>query len=769
MFQIDKAFNPETLNVHGFYQKPGVGLYIPLYQREYSWDKDNIDQLLDDVTQGIFSITENKDEIRFLGTVIAVQVQDQRSIFPIDKQGLPSLIENIIDGQQRLSTIALFSTLLYHHIWVIQKKIEKSKDENIEKQVNETCNYWKKKLLDVFSLDLQRGTPHRKPKIIRGNKDQWTKDGDINSSYQSDVANYLANFINYIDDHSSIDKLPSFIPQTRTGENLKRIDTWLKKIVIKAHEKQTEEFITANEVLSQIKQDYIWQYERQELEELVKEKDYSSSKTLSALVSSLVQLFAVSHYLLERCCFTIIKPMNEDWAFDMFQSLNATGTPLTAIETFKPSVVNTATNNKQEFKGSAIEESFEKVDALFSEITSAARKSSLTKEFLTSLALTIEGKKLSSHFSQQRKWLTDLYAKDCGSYEEKEAFIHFFGDYAEFYKKVWLDYKGENGLPIDVIASHPDADLASVLILYLKESNHKMSITILGRLYSDIIRGKTNSIHLFVEAVKAVARFYSIWRSSQSNSGLDVQYRNFLKRPIREDKTVIVEDSNAWLDTPTLNVVKLEHYFDEILRDKNLLDKASWKSKALVALKYNKAKSVCKLALFCSAHNTIADMDNLGLMKAAKSGTSKYLNLSQWISKDLGSIEHIAPEKGISEWDNNLYTDEEWYHSIGNLTLLPLKINSSAGNKGWKEKYIYYQYLSEGDLQRQQELKHQALNLGVTLSDKTLILLQKANYNHHILPIVALGEDANWDTEFVQNRGERILDIFWQSFLVNHE
>jgi len=47
-----------------------------------------------------------------------------------------------------------------------------------------------------------------------------------------------------------------------------------------------------------------------------------------------------------------IEPVSENWAFDMFQSLNATGTPLTALETFKPLVVSLVASNNGGFKGS---------------------------------------------------------------------------------------------------------------------------------------------------------------------------------------------------------------------------------------------------------------------------------------------------------------------------------------------------------------------------------------------------------------------------------
>jgi len=96
--------------------------------------------------------------------------------------------------------------------------------------------------------------------------------------------------------------------------------------------------------------------------------------------------FCLCYYLLQRCCFTLIEPVSENWAFDMFQSLNATGTPLTALETFKPLVVSVASNNGG-FKGSKSEEYFEQVDQLLGS-RSASSKNKLTNDYLTVFALT---------------------------------------------------------------------------------------------------------------------------------------------------------------------------------------------------------------------------------------------------------------------------------------------------------------------------------------------------------------------------------------------
>lgn len=746
MINIEKAFVTENRSVFDFFQQPGMGFYIPLYQREYSWDSDNIEQLLEDISKGIERLAEgnDSDEIRFLGTIITVAETNKNNIQPQDTQALPSRIEKLIDGQQRLSTISIFATLLYKHICLIASKIKK--DDNYREELLEICETWKERLYVIFSLDLGRGNPRKKPKIIRGQKDKWTRDGDVDSSYKSPIANYLGKFINVI--HEEID---FFVPDKNVlgqniVQNIKAIENWLRRIVINAHVTSTDDFLPAWRLIDKINEEHIWLYDRQELKSLVNEKETQNKKASNYIVNELVQLFSVCHYLTERCCFTIIQPSNDDWAFDMFQSLNATGTPLTAIETFKPAVVVETQENETEFKGSSNEKHFSKIEELFKKSLTAQQKSRLTNDFLTSFATSYDGSKLSSHFSHQRKWL-DKNFKELENYESKKKFVRFFGNYAQFYRLGLLEYNGKDSQLFPLISNSLDAELASILLLFLKDCNHKMAWTILGHFYDDVIIGKPNSINNFIEITKTLAAFYAIWRSAKSNAGLDNVYREFFKN-VR-----IAEE---------ISVTEVKEHFKVALEKNDLFEYELWAKKAFIELKYNNSTCISKLALLISAHDTMPDEDNPGLMKVAVKGTSDYLNLEKWNSNDLSTIEHVAPVKNDGTWDEGLYdVENELFHSIGNLTLLPPSINTSASNKGWAEKYLYYRHLSEKDPKVLQELANKANSNGVVLSKDTISKLQASDYNSHIESIVSLGEAGIWNAAFVERRAKKIIEIFW--------
>jgi len=749
MINIEKAFVTENRSVFDFFQQPGMGFYIPLYQREYSWDTDNIEQLLEDISKGIERLAEgNDDEIRFLGTIITVAETNKNNIQPQDTQALPARIDKLIDGQQRLSTISIFATLLYKQLSIIGSKLTVNHIEHNE--LSEICEHWKEKLIVLFSLDLGRGTPRRKPKIIRGQKDKWTRDGNVDSSYLSPIANYLGAFIDQVFNKKVFNGLDKNRLGQNITQNIKTIENWLKSKVIAAHVLNTDDFVPAWQILDGIDEEHIWLYERPLLKKLVNEKEINKKSSIGFIINELVQIFSVCHYLTERCCFTIIQPSNDDWAFDMFQSLNATGTPLTAIETFKPAVVLETQENENEFKGSLNEKGFSKIEELFKKSLTAQQKSKLTNDFLASFAVAFDGSKLSSHFSQQRKWL-DRNFKEFENYHSKTAFVSFLGNYAEFYRIGLLEYDGKSKEHIPLISGSADSELASVLVLFLKESNHKMAWTILGHFYKEVIVGSKDSVQNFIEITKILVSFYSIWRAANNNSGLDNVYRAFFKM-----------DKVKWNENRCYSVDEVRQHFKRALKEAELDDYLIWSIRAFAKLKYNNSYSVCKLSLFIASHDTIPDPENLGLVKKGVNGSNSYLNLEKWNSSDLNTIEHVAPRKNDGNWDENLYKIEnELFQSVGNLTLLPSEINSSAGNKGWPEKYLYFRHLSEKDPKILLELADNAKVNGIKLSNETIQKLQNSNYNDHILSIIKLGESNMWDASIVESRGKRIIEIFW--------
>lgn len=789
---IDKFFSTSSEPVLYFFNQQGLGYYIPLYQRKYSWDRENIEQLMDDICSGVSEILEDKESIHFMGTIILVEENDKfNNIKPQEPRALPTRIDNVIDGQQRISTIALLGCCLYKNIFQIKNKLKFTKDPDFDdliKEVQEAADEFLINLQELFSFEMKRGKPEYKPIIIRGSLDGWTIEGKENEHYKSDISSYLADFIRviYENHNNNFQKFPSPVKKSLVAKNIKSIQEWLDQ-VIKSYEESDTIYPSAWEIVEKLDMELseLWGYEYPKLFETViqyKNIQHSDLNKNQINICSLVQLFTFSSYLLKRCCFTVIKPVSQVRAFDMFQSLNATGTPLTAIETFKPLVVNIAESNGQGFKKSNLDKSFTKIEDLTKNLQSASRKNKITNDYLTLFSLTYEGKSLSKQFSIQRKWLIDNFDKGCSSIAnhessvaEKEVFIQQMGDVAEYCQKIYYEEKFNYFLSELNSLDESDKKLASFCLLYLKDANHKMAHTILSRFYAlatryEIIEededsqvteeneereNKINPHKEFAIACKVIAAFFTVWRSALPNTGLDNVYRDLLQEKFSWQK------GN---DLVTTSVLK-EH-LKNALEKKGIGNKDNWKSKAINYLRYDNVQKVCRFVLFITSQDTISDPNNLGLMKQGTRGSfSSYLEPSQWSSEDLKSIEHIAPQepdcKSNASWDEALYENDD-YEQIGNLTLLPTKLNSSAGNKKWIEKWIYYRHLAETDPQKLAKLKQEAKVKGVDLKKSTIDLLKEAKHAHHIKPIIELGATGKWDKAFVEKRTARMCDILWE-------
>ncbi|GAA7619018.1 hypothetical protein JP0114_11750 [Helicobacter pylori] len=82
----------------------GNQFVIPIYQRVYSWEKEQCEQLWDDIIK-----TGGNDQIEghFIGSIVFVQ----DGIYTTNHNELL-----IIDGQQRLTTITLLLTALRNYL-----------------------------------------------------------------------------------------------------------------------------------------------------------------------------------------------------------------------------------------------------------------------------------------------------------------------------------------------------------------------------------------------------------------------------------------------------------------------------------------------------------------------------------------------------------------------------------------------------------------------------------------------------------------------------
>ncbi|MGL4647681.1 MAG: DUF262 domain-containing protein [Mycoplasmoidaceae bacterium] len=97
----DKIFDPENRNLEDLFAKSFYE--VPIYQRPYSWDKEEVKVLLDDLYEA-YESTEIEDGY-FVGNIIYYNKNRNKYGFQI---------YDIIDGQQRITTFALILLVLYN-------------------------------------------------------------------------------------------------------------------------------------------------------------------------------------------------------------------------------------------------------------------------------------------------------------------------------------------------------------------------------------------------------------------------------------------------------------------------------------------------------------------------------------------------------------------------------------------------------------------------------------------------------------------------------
>lgn len=113
---------PKTLKE--FFMDPQIQLQVPVYQRPYSWQRDNCEQLLNDLED--LQNPKNAHVKHFFGPIVGVEDKDN-----------PSKII-VVDGQQRITTVLLLCLAIINTTEATNKKLLNSyvfNENNGEKRI----------------------------------------------------------------------------------------------------------------------------------------------------------------------------------------------------------------------------------------------------------------------------------------------------------------------------------------------------------------------------------------------------------------------------------------------------------------------------------------------------------------------------------------------------------------------------------------------------------------------------------------------------------
>lgn len=759
--QIEDVFGAVPKSVWQYLCENGQGLYVPAYQRQYSWDKAKIERLVEDISHGFTMLIEHEDAITFLGTIIAIHDTQYLTVNPLVKGDVPSRVMTIIDGQQRLTTLLLINTVLHDAIRTRAAAIKDS-EEPQKIWLYEECMKVVGRLSKSFEEDKDYGDgPFRYyPRMIRAYEDSWSRKKE-KAEYKSPVGRYLHLYGQHCRDF--YDKSFKFEIPDGVGDHSKHLKLGEGRKIVQR--------LAAT--IAEIDQSKL------ELPSFEKMLDSSSFQDIlvgaefpdevrnelkadgNAPFKGLIRLVLFANFVLDRVALTIVTAKNEDYAFDMFEALNTTGEPLTAFETFKPRVIH--------FEGLeqyAKTESFkymESVEDYLEGFTKTDDKQDATSRLIVAFASSERGDKLSKRLSDQRRFFKEYFEK----YDEqaKRNFVRNLSHCALFIQYSWPD---SLAIKSDIHSADEAATDEVILCLdVLRAIKHSITLGPLVRFYSEIRKSKNehrkHAVSEFISAVRAVTAFSVLWRASRRGTdNIDTHYRNLMSQGVMvAGMPALCRVDARGADHQIPSVTQLKAAMVHLLKMEGKIgSKDDWVKAASRIPAYQNQRDVTRFILLAAAHDSAIDKANPGLTQSGKEGLLPMLDLNHWRDQACQTVEHIAPTTQSTGWKNEIYDDSESIHRLGNLTLLPQSENSSLGNDLWAKKRLIYKVLSAETSDELDPLLNSAKAQGIEIGKSTADLL--ANSKHLPMVKAVASVTGDWTLDLVDQRSVRIAELAWR-------
>lgn len=746
---IKAVFDASSKSVWQFLCEPGQGLYVPPYQRQYSWSSQNIKRLFEDISHGLSVLLTNPDSVTFLGTIIAINDHTMSGVQPIVRKQMPGSVMSIIDGQQRLTTLLLMSTCLYDEIHTRYVKLG---DEHTPEVVwlSDECKSLLPKIQKTFEEDMSHGTFRYYPKMIRAYEDCWSRDSS-SAKYLSPLAHYVHNFGLHI--RNSAPELfqyssPPSLLDVSKFDFLTRARKEIQKNLRELFKEDNNEYeYPTNEQLLKSKHLVATLFHEIPVEVAARLNSGGSSNFLE-----LFRLVMFAQFFIERVAITVVTATNEDYAFDMFESLNTTGEPLTAFETFKPKIIDT--EGLEHYERSQSRLYCTEIETHLDGFIKASEKQDATSNLIVTFALTESGDKVSKRLGEQRRYLKRYEKLDATG---QRAFLLQMADLARF-----LDASWNSEVPlVPGISALPDEE--KLCLCFLKKIRHTITQPLIVRYFSNFRNASTSRIaetqRSLMDVIKAITAFHVLWRGSrQTTDGIDAIYRDLMLEGYpRTGLPPLKRCSNV--DLPSADSLK-EALRDILTTRGGISDVNDWKIRLGTVPSY-KNYQLAQLILLAASDNAVIDPSCPGLITVGRKNSNPMFTYDSFVSEIVKTVEHIAPQDPGSkaDWDSMIYENPDFVDTIGNLTLLPLAENASLGNSSWAKKRLIYKVLSEERLDQLTILIAEAQSDGLVISQSTEQLLKRSQYLPLVKSIASV--DGVWTADLIAKRTARIGELAW--------
>ncbi|MDE0315428.1 MAG: DUF262 domain-containing HNH endonuclease family protein [Candidatus Poribacteria bacterium] len=751
--QVSKIYFAESEHFQGTMtcHNKNVGFRIPEYQRTYDWNEDNIKRLLEDCLNRFYNLsTSNDDSYTFLGTLILVKEECESSFAGTSL--------SVVDGQQRLITLILLCCALTEEL-SLQKDNPNSLQELTISWINKEIEFILKRLYDCVIGKLHsNGQKSGFPRVVRFPVDNRAFSSS-EAKYHSVIAKFLHDFDRY---YSQQDNSPFTPIQTNEdAETLRFFQNYeyIKKIVELGIYRDNYTSATEDDSELDFNQIHHDDFRNAGLCNLFKKLDTLSDQaerdtvisdiTNNSDSSGLIRLMLFSHYVLKSVVLTRIETSDEDAAFDIFDSLNTTGEPLSAIETFKPLVIRFESKiGKISFSKTESGRHFEKLEESFVSLENDKRQKE-TKELLVTFALFMEGYKLPENLADQRIYLRARFER-AENPNLKHRFVQSLADIAEFRQTYW---NRDFIRTLDSIHSNDRSDWLKLCCGFITDMKTSLALPIMARYWTQYQQDENEDT--FTDAVKALTAFLVLRRSiTGTTGGIDTDFRKMMRT-----LCIGLDYSNSLHSLDELKEMLKKYLVASRIGVDN---KETWVSQVCEVPLARHAKPLCRFLLFAASDNSRTDQGNPGLLTreedAIHSDKLSFLNFSKWQDVKYATVEHVAPDSNSSGWDEKIYSSPHSRHTIGNIILLPQKENSSIGNAPWTKKMLFYRALAAKTEEERKSYIEEAKNQALIFPKRTEDLLKKQVRLDMLEPIA---EVSDWTKGLIQKRAENILQLAW--------
>ena len=755
LFRAQAASPTETTGLFN----GAVGFRVPEYQRPYDWARDNISRLFSDCLNGFHRLgtSGNADAFTFLGTLILVKEEKQEPTF-----GGVSVA--IVDGQQRLTTLTLLACALVERMTLLSKNIDDFPlSVPVRDWLRAEVDDWIRELTEcaIGSQKLKGNKTYPFPRIIRMG-DQRGKSA-AESEYRSALGKFLHGFGDYAngdDIEFNPPALGAGSEALKLGENFGLIRELIKNLNVSEWYETAECSLVPFDWIS--RSGYRVMFERLG-DSFHSDADQSSAiseVTKATAAQELVRTLLFAAYFSRCIVLTRVITDDESAAFDIFDALNSTGEPLTAIETLKPRVIQYENGNGG-YAGSLSDDQFTRLKRFIDETyPETSAKQSETKALIISFGLLIEGQKLAENLSAQRNFLRTRYDRAAAlSRENAQRFVTQIADVAEVRKQYWT------ASGIETLANFHDQtrlDEIQQLVAFLNATKSNLVLPIIARYWRPDL--KQAGDETFLQVVRAITAFLVLRRAATgTTASIDSDFRSVMA-PIGSGTNKF--GLNAGVDTknPLLEISALRTAFRTLLSKSKakISDREKWINQAIDNPIYQQSREIARFMILVAADGAEPSVTELGCWNkigVKASDNDRYLDFKTWRSLNYATVEHVAPDsEQHGDWDQGIYKNSIIRHTLGNLCLLPAKENGAIGNSSWSKKRLFYRALTEKNVAGQQARIEEALAQGMKFSNSTLKILQDAKRLPLLDPLATVD---NWTIDTINARGRNIAGLVW--------